>query len=225
MAKKLLVISAAIALVFAVAFVAADGGSAVACDKNKKDTAASASAASAKTASRAACSKVAAAKVASAGCCAEKTAAAATVAARSSCSSKASYAVAGVGCSAKASSVACRDGAKADVAGYSKTGAERAEDAKAHAENLKAIVDEVPKMERSRVVVVGSVACGHCTYEKTAGCAPLIKTTDGKVYPLLPGQLVDKMKQTSAPNGLRVTTNVKKVDGVKYLHVKSFKAL
>jgi len=114
------------------------------------------------------------------------------------------------------------------VAGYTKAGADRAccNAAKADklAAELKTIVDEVPHMERHRVVVAGSMECGHCTYDATGSCQPLLKTTDGKVYPLLKNGLVKRMHKSDAKS-FEVSSNVRLINGVKYLEVKSYKSL
>ena len=207
MSKKLIVIGTAVALMFALAIVVAGGDSALACDKEAKASAASASS----------CSKSAsAASVASSACC---MGASASVASSSECTKSASYA-----------SASCCDG-KAAVAGYTKTGDEKAcskeakEATEAHAAAIAKITDEIPYRADKRLVLSGTMQCGHCSYEATESCAPLLKTVDGKVYPLAPGQILTKMKKTEAADGFEVTTRVKKIDGVKYLDVVSFKAL
>lgn len=137
------------------------------------------------------------------------------------CSKSAS--VASAGCS-RTASFACTSG-KAAVAGYTKASATSAETPEEHAAALKGIVSEIPYRESKRMVIAGNMACGSCSYDATASCAPLFKTVDGKVYPLVPGQLVDRMKNAESTNGFEVTTRVKKMDGVKYLDVLAFKAL
>jgi len=145
---------------------------------------------------------------------------ASTASASSSCSAAAKTASAGT-CtrSATASSGCCASG-KAAVAGYTK--GECGDNAAA----LNEITDEVPYGERKRVVVAGTMECGHCTFNKTAGCAPLIKTSDGKVYPLLNDDMVKRMRKTKTEEGFELSARVRKLeDGVKYLEVVSFKAL
>lgn len=187
---------------------------ALACDKKAKAQSASADKAgccakSAKTASASACAK--SAKTASASACTKS----AKTASASMC-----------GKSAKTAAHCCA-GENA-VAGYTKAGADKAccNAAKADklAAELKTIVDEVPHMERHRVVVAGSMECGHCTYDATASCQPLLKTTDGKVYPLLRNGLVKRMHKSDAKS-FEVSTNVRLINGVKYLEVKSYKSL
>ena len=204
MSKKLMVIGTAVALMFALAIVVVAGNSAFACDKEAQASAASAST----------CSKSAsAASVASSSCC---MGASASVASSSGCTRSASYA-----------SASCCDG-KAAVAGYTKTGDKKAcskETAEEHAAAIAKITDEIPYRADKRLVLTGTMQCGQCSYEATASCAPLLKTVDGKVYPLAPGQILTKMKKTEAADGFEVTTRVKKIDGVKYLDVVAFKAL
>ena len=90
--------------------------------------------------------------------------------------------------------------------------------------SLKGKVDEMPFRENKRVVIAGSYACGHCTLNKTEDCAPMLKTADGKVYPLTQNNLAMDMKSKEGKN-LEVSASVKKVDGVKYLDVKSYKVM
>jgi hypothetical protein len=89
---------------------------------------------------------------------------------------------------------------------------------------LKKVVDEIPEAERSRVVVAGTLECGHCTYDAVGTCQPLLKTADGKVYPMLRNHLIKKMHKSGAAK-VEVTSNVRNAHGVKYLDVKTFKAL
>jgi hypothetical protein len=105
--------------------------------------------------------------------------------ASSSCSGKAATAAActksASACVRSAAAAACcPTSGRAAVAGYTK--AECGEKARAHAAALGEITDEIPYREAKRLVVVGTMACGSCTYKKTASCAPLLKTEDGKVY-------------------------------------------
>lgn len=90
--------------------------------------------------------------------------------------------------------------------------------------SLKGLVDDMPYRENKRVVLAGSYACGHCSLEKTADCSPMLKTADGKVYPMLKGNLSSEMRGAEGKN-LEVSGTVKKVDGVKYLDVKSYKVM
>jgi hypothetical protein len=90
--------------------------------------------------------------------------------------------------------------------------------------SLKGKVDEMPYRENKRVVLAGAYACGHCSLEKTADCSPMLKTADGKVYPLLENNQAKQMKAAEGKN-LEVSGTVKKVDGVKFLDVKSYKVM
>lgn len=224
------------------------------CTKSASAKTASASscskAATAKTASASSCSKSTAAKTASMGCCASgasaktasmdhcnKSASAAKVASAGECNASAKTASActksaktasASGCNksasaAKIASGACCDGKDA-VAGYTKTGKEKKQSHEARFAAIKEITDEVPFREPKRLVLTGSMQCGHCSYDATASCAPLLKTTEGKVYPLLGSDLVKDMRKAGAAE-YKVSTRVKKVDGINFLEVTAFEAL
>jgi hypothetical protein len=90
--------------------------------------------------------------------------------------------------------------------------------------SLKGLVDEMPYRENKRVTLAGAYACGHCTLQKTADCSPMLKTADGKVYPLLKNSLSSELKDAEGKN-VQVSGTVKKLDGVKFLDVKSYKVL
>ena len=90
--------------------------------------------------------------------------------------------------------------------------------------SLKGLVDEMPYKENKRVTLAGAYACGHCDLAKTEDCSPMIKTTDGKIYPLLQNARASELKDAEGKN-IQVSGTVKKVDGVKFLEVKSFKVL
>ncbi|MDH3199059.1 MAG: hypothetical protein OEO21_12560 [Candidatus Krumholzibacteria bacterium] len=147
--------------------------------------------------------------------------------ASSSCSGKAATAAGTKSASACARSAAaaacCPASGKAAVAGYTK--AECGEKAHANAAALGEITDEIPYREAKRLVVVGTMACGSCTYKKTASCAPLVKTEDGKVYPLVKNHMIKRMHQAETEQGFELSTRVRKFDGVKYLEVVSFRSL
>jgi hypothetical protein len=83
----------------------------------------------------------------------------------------------------------------------------------------------IPYREAKRLVVVGTMACGSCTYKKTASCAPLLKTEDGKVYPLVKNHMIKRMHQAETEQGFELSTRVRKISGVKYLEVLSFRSL
>jgi len=194
--KKIIVIASAIALVGAVAFVAVGSGDAVACDKSGKTAEAGYTKASKSS-------------------CSSKTAEAGYT--KSSCSAKG--ATASAGCSGKSA-----------VAGYEKAScssnccsgtAKASEQAMA----VREVTDELPYGSNKRVVLTGSLACGKCTYKATASCAPLLKTADGKVYPLSPNSnLVNDMK-ASKGGTFEVSARVKKSYGTKYLDVVAFNTL
>jgi hypothetical protein len=239
MSKKLISIGTVVAIAFAVAIVAAGDHSAVACDGNAKASTASAtancsSASAASLASSSGCSKSTAAVASAASC--NKTASA-RVASSSSCNKSANVVVAGYGCnksaaktagsgcsaSSKVASGDCCDARNA-VAGYTKKASE--ETPQEHATALKEIVDVIPAGNNKRLVLTGSMECGSCSHHATAACAPLLKTSDGKIYPLINNQLVSKMRHDeSAKNGFEVSTRVKKLYGVKYLDVVAYKTL
>jgi hypothetical protein len=90
--------------------------------------------------------------------------------------------------------------------------------------SLKGLVDEMPYKENKKVTLAGAYACGHCTLAKTEDCSPMFKTADGKVYPLFKNARSSAMKDMEGKN-IQVSGSVKKVDGVKYLEVKSYKVL
>jgi hypothetical protein len=87
-----------------------------------------------------------------------------------------------------------------------------------------AAVDVVPYREDKRLVLTGSYECGHCGVGATADCSPMFKTVDGKVYPLWNSDRVASLREDNDKN-VEIATVVKKVDGVKYLDVKSIKIL
>ena len=90
--------------------------------------------------------------------------------------------------------------------------------------SLKGKVDEMPYRENKRVVLAGSYACGHCNLEMTEDCSPMVKTADGKVYPLLKNSLASELRSAEGKS-LQLSGTVKKIDGVKYLDVKSYKII
>jgi len=90
--------------------------------------------------------------------------------------------------------------------------------------SLKGLVDEMPYKENKRVTLAGAYACGHCDLAKTEDCSPMLKTADGKIYPLLQNARASEIKDAEGKN-IQVSGTVKKVDGVKFLEVKSFKVL
>jgi hypothetical protein len=90
--------------------------------------------------------------------------------------------------------------------------------------SLKGVVDELPYRESKRVVLTGEYACGHCTLHKTEECSPMLKTADGKVYPLLKSARASELKGVTGKS-IEVAGTVKKVDGVKFIDLKSYKVL
>jgi hypothetical protein len=144
--------------------------------------------------------------------CTAKTASAAMMAGGDGCSKSASAA------SSDKAAAGCCEGKTASAAGSG----EKCSSAKSA--SLKGVVDEMPYRESKRVVIAGSYACGHCTLQKTEDCSPMLKTADGKVYPLFQNNHAMEMRSREGKN-LEVSGVVKKVDGVKFLEVKSFKVL
>jgi len=164
----------------------------------------------------------------------------------SGCNSSMATVASTEGCSGKTASAAsatmmaggegCTSGKSASAASHDKAGAGCCEGktasaagsgekcASATSASLKGKVDEMPYRESKKVVIAGSYACGHCTLQKTEDCSPMLKTADGKVYPLLQNSHAMEMKSKEGKN-LEVSGTVKKVDGVKFLEVKSFKVL
>lgn len=90
---------------------------------------------------------------------------------------------------------------------------------------VKVSVDELPYGENKRVVLTGTYECGHCALHMTEDCAPMLKTADGKIYPLMDNARSEAMRAANAKNGVEVTGLVRKIDGVRYLDVKSYRAL
>jgi hypothetical protein len=90
---------------------------------------------------------------------------------------------------------------------------------------FKGAVDELPYAESKRVVLTGAYVCGHCNLQVTEGCSPMFKTADGKVYPLIKNPESAKLRAANGGNGVEIATTVKKIGGVKYLEVKSYKTL
>ena len=126
--------------------------------------------------------------------------------------------------------VACDKGAAAKTAGTSKSCGSAVETAGAEGcskstQTAAAAVDAVPYRENKRLVLTGTYACGHCGIGATEECSPMFKTADGKVYPLLDSERVSHLRDDNASKSVEISTIVKKIDGVKYLDVKSYKAL
>jgi hypothetical protein len=126
--------------------------------------------------------------------------------------------------------VACDKGAAVHTAGAGKSCGSAVETAGAEGcskstKTAAAAVDAVPYRENKRLVLTGSYECGHCGLGATAECSPMFKTADGKVYPLLDSERVSNLRDANADKNVEISTVVKKVDGVKYLDVKSYKTL
>lgn len=139
-------------------------------------------------------------------CCESKSASAAMAA--GSCDKSAAVKTAGAGSCDKSAKTA---GTAASCDKSTKTAA--------------AAVDAIPYRESKRLVLTGTYECGHCGIGATAECAPMFKTADGKVYPLWNSEHVSTLRNDKAAKTVEIATLVKKVDGVKYLDVKSYKAL
>jgi hypothetical protein len=88
-----------------------------------------------------------------------------------------------------------------------------------------AVVADLPYREDKRVVLTGNYECGHCGVGATAECSPMFKTADGKVYRLWNSNRVASLRNDTSSKAVEIATVVKKVDGVKYLDVKSYKLL
>jgi hypothetical protein len=172
--------------------------------------------------------KTASAKVASSEGCAAKTASATVASSGGYSATPASVTLAagGDGCTDKSASAASAHG-KAGCCDSNKTASATGSGEKcasAQSASLKGKVDEMPYRESKKVVLAGSYACGHCTLQKTEDCSPMLKTADGKVYPLLQNNHAMEMRSKEGKN-LEVSGTVKKVDGIKFLEVKSFKVM
>jgi len=210
MSKKISAIVAVAAMAFAVAFVAS--GDAAACDgKTKTASAKSSCSKSATTTASSGCSK-STATTASAGCNKSAT----TTASAGCCKASGKAAVAGY---TKKASASCSKSAGATAS----AACCKAEKAAAKIAALRGIVDELPYRESKRLVVTGSVACGKCSYHLTESCAPLLKTTDGKVYPLIKSDFVKQMRNSSAAE-FKVSSRVRKMGGLSYLDIQAIEA-
>jgi hypothetical protein len=131
--------------------------------------------------------------------------------------SKSSSAAAGDKSASAAAAEGCCEGKSASATGADKC-------ATVKSASLKGVVDDMPYRENKRVVLAGAYACGHCTLDKTADCTPMLKTADGKIYPLLQNNRAKEMRSTEGKN-IEVSGTVKKLDGVKFLDVKSYRVL
>lgn len=132
---------------------------------------------------------------------------------------------------AMAAGSGCQSGAVKTAAGSScckgeatSTAAKNEKCSTAKTASLKDVVDDLPYAENRRISLAGAYACGHCTLGKTDACAPMLKTADGQVYPLLRTNQAKKLHSVEGKN-IEVTGNVKRINGVKYLDVKSYKVI
>ena len=228
MNRKLLLIGTVTVLGMAAAVAGAgDATRAVACDETAKTASISSC-----------CAKTADASAASASSC-TKGAAATTAAAKSACSRGASTQnAAASGCDKSAASAAaaaaCEKGVAVAAGGAAccKAGKATAAGAKGKqaceksktASVFQGAVDELPYRENKRVVLIGAYACGHCNLQVTDGCSPMFKTADGKIYPLMKNLEASGLRAADAGNGVEIASSVRKIDGIKYLEVKSYKA-
>ncbi len=158
------------------------------------------------------CTREASAHTASAAMGCDKSAAAA---AAGTCTKSAATAAGGDAC--------CKTGAvKTAAAGE---GCKAVCDEAKTASAFKDAVDDIPYRENKRLVLSGAYVCGHCNLKVTEGCSPMFKTADGKIYPLIKNPEAMKLRAADSGNGVEIATSVKKLDGIKYLEVKSYKSL
>ena len=158
------------------------------------------------------CDKSANTAVAAGSSCAKGTA----VAAGSSCEKGTAVAAGGDAC--------CKSGT-ATAAGSKEACKEVCDETKTATAIKAGTVNELPYRENKRVVLTGAYVCGHCTLHVTDGCSPMFKTADGKVYPLIKNNESSSLRKADTGKGVEIASSVKKIDGVKYLEVKSYKAL
>lgn len=158
------------------------------------------------------CDKSANTAVAAGSSCAKGTA----VAAGSSCEKGTAVAAGGDAC--------CKSGT-ATAAGSKEACKEVCDETKTATAIKAGTVNELPYRENKRVVLTGAYVCGHCTLHVTDGCSPMFKTADGKVYPLIKNNESSSLRKADTGKGVEIASSVKKIDGIKYLEVKSYKAL
>lgn len=128
--------------------------------------------------------------------------------ASSSCA-RGANAVAGMGCDKSKSAAA--------VAGAGKSGCGSSAAALSYA--------EVNAREGKQIVLTGNPACAKCTFHSADACEALFQTKDGKIYRVLKNNHYAEMRDADAENGFKVTTRVRKLDGVTYLEIETLKAL
>ncbi|MEE9271129.1 MAG: hypothetical protein V3V49_12810 [Candidatus Krumholzibacteria bacterium] len=84
---------------------------------------------------------------------------------------------------------------------------------------------DIRHREGKRVVLTGNAVCGKCNLGLTEACQTFFQTADGTAYRLMKNNHVKAMRNTETPNGFRIVSYVRKLDGTKYLEVKNFKTL
>ncbi len=90
---------------------------------------------------------------------------------------------------------------------------------------MKKVVTDIPFHESTKLVLEGKYVCGKCELEKFDACKAMFETNDGELYPLVHNHVVRSMRKTAAADGFKITTRVKRIDGIKYLEVKRFEQL
>lgn len=99
---------------------------------------------------------------------------------------------------------------------------------KKKAQAIKALSTPLRYHETKRLVLSGEYVCGKCSLSKLDFCQGFLKTSDGKLYPLLRGPRSRRMMK--AVHGekkaiFEIVAHVKLVQGVKYLEVAKFKKI
>ncbi len=82
---------------------------------------------------------------------------------------------------------------------------------------------EVDLHEGRRLVLTGNTVCSKCTFQSTESCSTLFQTADGNIYRLIDNNMIKGLR--AAEDNVKITTTVRKIDGVKYLEVETFKAI
>jgi hypothetical protein len=93
---------------------------------------------------------------------------------------------------------------------------------------VKSLASSMSWHESKRLVLTGEYVCGKCSLSKLDFCQGFIKTSDGKLYPLVKNNRVEAMKKAahaSDPVKFEAVTKVRLLNGVKYLEVENFKTL
>ncbi len=95
-----------------------------------------------------------------------------------------------------------------------------------HAHAVAKVSDVIPDRENKRVVLMGNVICGGCKLEGIKRCQPMLKTKDGKIYPLAGNVKMKKMGGCKGSDtAYEIRGRVKKIYGVKYVDVTSYSVL